>query len=66
MGDLFQGAPQVIDFIGGRPDLEVVDSHVYFSHRHAHYYTGMLHSAEIPADEMTALRGRMLVGIRLV
>lgn len=43
MRDLFQGAPQVIDFIGGQPSLEVTDSHTYFQHRHNHYYTGMLH-----------------------
>ena len=43
MRDLFEGAPQVIEFIGGHPDLEVTDSHIYFQHRHNHYYSGMLH-----------------------
>jgi len=43
MRDLFQGAPDVIDFIGGRPDFMVRDSHTYFINRHTHCYTGMLH-----------------------
>ncbi|HWT14013.1 MAG TPA: hypothetical protein VN231_14760 [Allosphingosinicella sp.] len=66
MGELFQAAPQVIDFIGGSPDLEVTDSHLYFSHRHAHFYTGMLHSAEIDSGRMAQLRGQLLAGIGLV
>lgn len=66
MGDLFVAAPQVIDFIGGHPDLEVADSHLYFTHRHAHFYTGMLFSAGVDADPMEALRAALLAGIRLV
>jgi hypothetical protein len=48
MRDLFKGAEAVIDFIGGRPDLLVRDSHIYLGHRHNHYYSGMLHP---PGDE---------------
>jgi hypothetical protein len=65
MRDLFDGAPQVIEFIGGSPDLEVRDSHTYFSHRHNHYYTGLLH-----ADRRSAyydrLRRQLLSTISLV
>lgn len=65
MANLFQGAPQVIDFIGGRPDMEVRDSHVYFMHRHCHWYTGMLHE---PGDEARydTLRERLMAGIKMV
>lgn len=66
MKDLFSGAPQVIDFIGGDPELVVTDSHVYFNHRHAHFYTGMLHSADVPPEQMAELRENLLSGIRLV
>lgn len=66
MGELFVAAPQVIDFIGGDPDLEVADSHLYFSHRHAHFYTGMLFSADVDAGRMDGLRAELLAGIRLV
>jgi hypothetical protein len=65
MKDLFEGAPQVIEFIGGSPDLVVVDSHCYFRHHHNHYYSGMIHSPgedEIYDD----LRQRLFSGIQLV
>jgi hypothetical protein len=65
MKDLFEGAPQVIDFIGGSPDLLVVDSHCYFRHRHNHYYTGMIHSPGAD-DSYEALRQQLFAGIRLV
>jgi len=65
MKDLFEGAPQVIDFIGGSPDLVVVDSHCYFQHRHNHYYSGMMHS--LGADESyDQLRQQLFNGIHLV
>lgn len=65
MKDLFQGAPQVIDFIGGSPELVVVDSHCYFRHRHNHYYSGMIHS--LGNDESyDSLRQRLFGGIQLV
>lgn len=65
MKALFEGAPQVIDFIGGSPDLIVVDSHCYFRHRHNHYYSGMLHS---PGEDESydELREQLFAGIRLV
>jgi len=43
MQDLFMGAPEVIKFIGGAPEMIVRDSHYYFRHRHAHAYSGLLH-----------------------
>jgi hypothetical protein len=65
MKDLFEGAPQVIDFIGGSPKLVVVDSHCYFRHRHNHYYSGMMHSPG--GDESyDDLRQLLFAGIRLV
>ncbi len=65
MKDLFEGAPQVIDFIGGSPDMVVVDSHCYFFHRHNHYYSGMMHTPG--ADESyDDLRQRLFAGIHLV
>jgi len=65
MAALFEGVPQVIDLIGGRPDLVVVDSHVYFEHRHAHAYSGMLHE---PGNDQAyeQLRTTLFAGIRLV
>ena len=65
MRDLFDGAPQIIDFIGGAPDLLVRDSHTYFRHRHGHFYTGMLHE---PGDDAKydAIRRTLLGAIRLV
>jgi hypothetical protein len=65
MKDLFEGAPQVIDFIGGSPEMVVVDSHCYFSHRHNHYYSGMLHS---PGEDerYDELRQRLFAGIHLL
>ena len=48
MSDLFKGAEQVIGFIGGKPDLLVTDSHTYFTHRHNHYYSGLIH---MPGDD---------------
>lgn len=65
MRDLFEGAPQVIDFIGGSPDLVVRDSHTYFEHRHAHFYTGMLHEPHDSA-EYDKLRQQLFAGVRLV
>jgi hypothetical protein len=65
MRDLFDGAPQVIDFIGGTPDLKVRDSHTYFRHRHNHYYTGMLHEPGADAH-YDALRAQLFDHIRLV
>lgn len=65
MKDLFAGAAQVIDFIGGKPGLVVRDSHIYFQHRQNHYYTGMLH--EPGGDqEYDALRARLFTRIRLI
>jgi hypothetical protein len=65
MQDLFEGAPQVIDFIGGSPDMVVVDSHCYFLHRHNHYYSGMLHSPG--SDESyDDLRQQLFSGIHLI
>ncbi len=65
MRDLFAGAPEIIDFIGGRPDLTVFDSHTYFRHRFNHYYTGLLHE---PGDEVRyrRLRTELFAGIRLI
>lgn len=65
MSDLFKGAEQVITFIGGRPDLLVSDSHTYFSHRHNHYYSGMIH---MPGNDARydALRRILFANIRLV
>jgi hypothetical protein len=65
MKDLFEGAPQVIDFIGGSPDLLVVDSHCYFRHRHNHYYSGMIHSPGEDED-YEALRRELFACIQLV
>ena len=65
MADLFAGAHHIIDFIGGEPDLEVRDSHTYFSYQHFHYYTGMLH-ADNNEHKYDTLRERLLKGIRLV
>jgi hypothetical protein len=65
MKDLFEGAPQVIDLIGGSPEMVVVDSHCYFLHRHNHYYSGMLHSPG--SDEnYDDLRQQLFAGIHLV
>jgi hypothetical protein len=64
MKDLFEGAAQVIDFIGGRPDLLVVDSHTYFQHRHNHYYSGMLHEPGND-DKYDLVRQTLFDGIRL-
>lgn len=65
MEALFEGAPQVIDFIGGSADLVVRDSHTYFLHRHSHFYTGMLH--ELPESEKyEMLRRQLFAGVRLV
>jgi hypothetical protein len=65
MKDLFQGASQVIDFIGGTPELVVIDMHTYFMHRHAHFYSGLIHE---PNDESRYLELRQLLfdGITLV
>ena len=65
MRDLFEGAESVIDFIGGRPDFLVRDSHTYFTHRHNHYYSGLLHA---PGDEARydALRRSLFESIKLV
>lgn len=65
MRDLFEGAPQVIDFIGGSPDLVVVDSHCYFRHRHNHYYSGMIHT---PGEDQIydSLRLKLFAGIQLI
>jgi hypothetical protein len=65
MKELFEGAPQVIDLIGGRPDMVVADSHLYFIHRHAHFYSGMIHE---PGDDdrYEALRSLLIAGITLV
>lgn len=65
MRDLFEGAPNIIDFIEGRPEMSVRDSHTYFRHRHAHYYTGMLHESD---DDLhyDALRSCLLCSIELV
>jgi hypothetical protein len=65
MKDLFEGAPQVIDFIGGTPDLVVRDSHTYFEHRHAHFYTGMLHEPN-DNEKYDTLRQQLFAGVRLV
>jgi hypothetical protein len=65
MKELFEGAPQVIDFIGGRPELLVVDSHLYFQHRHNHYYSGMIHEPGND-DAYDTLRRTLLTGIRLI
>ena len=65
MKDLFEGAQQVIDFIGGTPDLVVVDSHAYFRHRRNHYYSGMLHEP-IKGGEYDSLREKLFAGIHLV
>jgi len=65
MSDLFQGAEQVIALIGGRPDLLVRDSHTYLTHRHNHYYSGMIH---LPGDDQRydGLRTMLSDSIRLV
>jgi hypothetical protein len=65
MKDLFQGASQVIDLIGGRPDMVVADSHLYFMHRHAHFYSGMIHEPG-DADRYDALRTLLFSGISLI
>jgi hypothetical protein len=65
MKDLFEGAPQVIDFIGGSPDLVVTDMHTYFMHRHAHYYSGLIHESE-DDNRYLALRQLLFDGIRTV
>lgn len=59
--DLFEGAPQVIDF----PGVVVVDSHCYFRHRHNHYYSGMLHN---PGNDESyeRLREQLFAGIQLL
>src|SRR4051812_23357756 len=62
MKDLFEGAPQVIDFIGGSPEMVVVDSHCYFFHRHNHYYSGMLHSPG-ENEDYDNLRQQLFAGI---
>lgn len=65
MKGLFEGASQVIDLIGGKPDMVVVDSHLYFMHRHAHFYSGMIHE---PGDDARyeTLRSLLFAGISLV
>jgi hypothetical protein len=65
MKELFEGSPQVIEFIGGSPELLVIDSHCYFVHRHNHFYSGMLHS---PGEDQgyEELRQKLFDGIRLV
>jgi hypothetical protein len=65
MKDLFQGAPPIIDFIGGHPELVVIDMHTYFTHDHAHYYSGLIHE---PGDDngYLALRQLLFDGIHLV
>ena len=65
MKDLFEGAPQVIDLIGGSPELVVHDSHAYFLHRHNHYYSGMLHEPG-EEDAYDALRQTLFAGVTLV
>jgi hypothetical protein len=65
MKDLFQGAPQVIDFIGGAPDLIVVDMHTYFMHRHAHFYSGLIHEP-YNDNNYLELRQHLFDGISLV
>lgn len=62
MKDLFSGAPQVIEFIGGYPDLSVRDSHTYFLHGEMRYYTGMLHASE-ENGQYDALRAELTRGI---
>jgi hypothetical protein len=62
MKELFSGAPQVIEFIGGHPDLNVRDSHTYFLHNEIRYYTGMLHSSE-DSGAYDALRAELERGI---
>ncbi len=64
MKDLFAGALQVIDLIGGSPDMIVNDSHLYFTHRHDHGYSGMIHE---PGDESRyeQLRTLLFSGIHL-
>jgi hypothetical protein len=65
MCDLFKGGEQVIDFIGGKPDLLVRDSHTYLTHRHAFIYSGMIH---LPGDEArhNELRSILFNSITLV
>lgn len=65
MKDLFWGAPQVIDFIGGAPDMIVRDSHYYFRHRHGHGYSGLLHK---PGEEQRydALRQSLFSGLEFI
>jgi len=65
MRDLFRGADAVIDFIGGRPDLLVRDSHIYLGHRHNHYYSGMIHP---PGEEARydTLRGILFDAIAFI
>jgi hypothetical protein len=65
MKDLFEGAEQVITFIGGQPDLMVQDSHTYFTHRHNFYYSGMIH---LPGDDSAYddLRASLSTNIKLV
>jgi hypothetical protein len=65
MRDLFKGGEQVIDFIGGQPDLLVRDSHTYLTHRHAFIYSGMIH---LPGDEVRhdELRNIIFSSISLV
>ena len=65
MKDLFQGAPQVIDFIGGSPELVVTDTHTYFMHRHAHYYSGLIYESD-DDNRYLALRQLLFDGIRTV
>ena len=65
MKDLFEGSTQVIDFIGGSPEMVVVDSHCYFRHRHNHYYSGMLHSTG-EDESYDDLRQQLFAGIHLV
>ena len=63
MGDLFKGAEPVITFISGEPDRVVRDSHYYFTHHHAHCYTGLLH---MPGEEVKydTLRGLLFERVR--
>jgi hypothetical protein len=65
MKALFEGAEQVIDLIGGKPDMVVRDSHLYFCYRHRHFYSGMIHE---PGDDerYNTLRSRLFSGISMV
>ena len=65
MRDLFKGAESVIDFIGGQPDFLVRDSHTYCGHRHAHFYSGMIHPPG-EASRYDTLRRMLFNSIALV